>query len=195
MWPSISSRRICLPTVKGEAERLTIACAPALASTSIGSLVIAPPLPEIAVVPDVFADADAQAPAVQFQNLRPAGRLEVAVFVEDVVGRQQRLVKGRPHRAVAQQHRAVEQGPAHVGRDWASPRPPAAAARPAVRRPCAAASGKPRRTKPWLISRSRGRYPMRASSGVTAEVGARRWAWRTPRTISAEFPPDRPPWG
>ena len=37
IWPSICSRRICLPTVKGEAERLMIACAPAWASTSMGS--------------------------------------------------------------------------------------------------------------------------------------------------------------
>ena len=80
-----------------------------------GIVVVAAALPEIAVVPDVFADADPQLAAIQLQDLRLRGRLEVAVFVEDVVGGQQRLVEDRPGLAVSQQHGAVEQGPAHLG--------------------------------------------------------------------------------
>ena len=97
MWPSISSRRTCLPTVNGEAERLTIACAPALRQRLDGVLVVAAALPEIAVVPDVFADADAQRAAVQSRICGALRRLEIAVFVEHIVGGQQGFVKGRPH--------------------------------------------------------------------------------------------------
>ena len=43
-------------------------------------------------------------------------RLEVAVLVEDVVGRQQRLAKALVDAAVAQQRRGVEERPSVVGR-------------------------------------------------------------------------------
>ena len=79
-----------------------------------GIVVVAAALPEIAVVPDVFADADPQLAAIQLQDLRLRGRLEVAVFVEDIVSGQQRLVENRPGLAVSQQHGAIEQGPAHL---------------------------------------------------------------------------------
>jgi hypothetical protein len=46
---------------------------------------IAAPLPEVAIVPHVFTDADAQPPSIQFQNPRFVGGLEVAVFIEHVV--------------------------------------------------------------------------------------------------------------
>ena len=103
MLPSISSRRACLPAVNGDADRLTIALAPARTSSSIGIVVIAAPLPEVAIVPDVFADADAQPTAADIERLRTVERLEVAVFVEDVVGRQQRLAEPRADLAALQQ--------------------------------------------------------------------------------------------
>ena len=93
-----------------------MACAPDSRQHLDGILMIAAALPEIAVVPDVLADADAQPPAVQLQDLRSAGRLEIAVFVENVVGGQQGLVKRRAHVAILQQHRAIEQRPAHFRR-------------------------------------------------------------------------------
>ncbi len=79
-------------------------------------LMIPAALPEIPVVPDVLADADAQAPAVQLQDLRTHGRLEIAVFIEDIVGGEQGLVKRGTHIAILEQHRAIEQRPAHFRR-------------------------------------------------------------------------------
>src|SRR6185295_6177769 len=55
--------------------------------------VIPAALPEIAVVPDVFADADAELLAAELEDLVAAIRLEVPILVEHVVGRQQRLAK------------------------------------------------------------------------------------------------------
>src|SRR4051812_690311 len=55
--------------------------------------VIAAAFPEVAIVPDVFADADAKAAATQLEHLGSAKRLEVAIFVEHVVCGQQRLSK------------------------------------------------------------------------------------------------------
>ena len=127
MWPSMSSRRSCLPTVKGEAERLRIAWAPPATSDSIGILLIAPALPEIAVVPDVFANADAQPPAAQIQNLRARGRLEVAVLVENVVGGQQRLMKDRADGAAPSSAALLNSGRPISRIHWAWPHPPAAA--------------------------------------------------------------------
>ena len=46
----------------------------------------------VAIVPDVFADRDAQPHAVNTIGDDLAAGLEVAIFVEHVVGRQQRLV-------------------------------------------------------------------------------------------------------
>ena len=54
---------------------------------------IAAALPEVAVVPDVLADADAEPAAAELEHLRAVERLEVAVLVEHVVGRQQRLAE------------------------------------------------------------------------------------------------------
>ena len=79
-------------------------------------LMITAPLPEIPVVPYVFANADSQPAAVQLQNLRSRGRLEIAVFIENVVGGQQGLVKRLAHLALLQQNRAIEQWPAHLRR-------------------------------------------------------------------------------
>jgi len=47
--------------------------------------------PEILVVPDVFADGDAQLFVTEAINVIPFARLEVAGFVEDVVGGQEHL--------------------------------------------------------------------------------------------------------
>ena len=89
---------------------------PGLRQDLDGVLVVTPPLPEIPVVPDVLADADAQPPSLQFQNLRLRRGFEIPVLVEYIVGRQQRLMEDRPHRPVPQQHRAVEQWPPDVAR-------------------------------------------------------------------------------
>ena len=56
-------------------------------------VVVAAALPEVAIVPDVLADADAEPRAAEVEHLRAVERLEVAVLVEDVVGRQQRLAE------------------------------------------------------------------------------------------------------
>ena len=80
-----------------------------------GVLVIAPALPKVAVVPHVFADADAQAATVELQDLRAVGWLEVTIFVEHVVGGKQGLVEGRSDGAVFQKNGAVEEGAAHFG--------------------------------------------------------------------------------
>ena len=93
MLPSICSRSRCLPAVNGDAERLTIACAPAARQLLDRIVVIAAALPEVAIVPDVLADADAEPPAAELEDLRAVKRLEVAVLVEDVVGRQERLAE------------------------------------------------------------------------------------------------------
>ena len=52
-------------------------------------VVVAAPLPEVAIVPDVLADADAEPSSSDLKNLRAVKRLEIPVFVEDVVSRQQ----------------------------------------------------------------------------------------------------------
>ena len=68
-------------------------------------VVIAPPLPEVAIVPDVLADADAEPPPAEIQHLRTVKRLEVAVLVEHVVGRQQRLAEAVLDAPAAQERR------------------------------------------------------------------------------------------
>ena len=79
-------------------------------------VVIAAALPEVAIVPDVFADADAEAAAAEVEHLRAVKRLEVAVLVEDVVGGQERLAEALVDAPVAKQRGAVEQRPSLVGR-------------------------------------------------------------------------------
>ena len=78
-------------------------------------VVIAAALPVIAIVPDVLADADAQPPAADVEHLGAVKRLEVAVFVEDVVGGEQRFAESEIDAAVAQQNRGVEERPSFVG--------------------------------------------------------------------------------
>src|SRR5262245_55489531 len=56
-------------------------------------VVIAAALPEIAIVPDVLADADAEPPTAELEHLRTMERLEVAVLVEHVVRGEERLAK------------------------------------------------------------------------------------------------------
>ena len=71
--------------------------------------VIAAPLPEIAIVPDVLADADAETPIANLEDFRTARRFEVPVLVEHVVGRKERLAEPLADRAVLQKHRGVEE--------------------------------------------------------------------------------------
>jgi hypothetical protein len=80
-----------------------------------GVLVIAAALPEVTIVPDIFADADPQAAALQVEDLRTVGGLEVAVFVEDIVGGQEGLVIGMADRAILHENGTVEERPSHVG--------------------------------------------------------------------------------
>ena len=79
-------------------------------------VMVAAPLPEVAIVPDVLADADPDPRAGDVEELRAVVRLEVAVLVEDVVGGQQGFPESLIDAAVAQQHGAVEQGPSFVRR-------------------------------------------------------------------------------
>ena len=65
------------------------------------------PRPEILVVPRVFADGDAQAHAVKLNHLLRTSRREVALFIEDVVERQQALV------LFQQQLSAIQPEPRH----------------------------------------------------------------------------------
>ncbi len=72
MAPSIASRCRCLPIVNGEADRLTTHEAPAADEIADGVDVVAPPPPEVAVVPDVLADRHPEPPAAPRQG--PAAR-------------------------------------------------------------------------------------------------------------------------
>ena len=77
---------------------------------------VAAALPEVAVVPHVLADADAESPAAQIEQLRAVERLEVAVLVKHVVGRQERLAEPLLGASASQQHGGVEERSAGVGR-------------------------------------------------------------------------------
>jgi hypothetical protein len=79
-------------------------------------LMIAAALPEIAIVPHVLADADAELMSAQLQDLHAAVGLEVAVFVEDVVGGQERLVERVADASALHHHGAVEQRPPDFAR-------------------------------------------------------------------------------
>ena len=59
---------------------------------------------KIAFGPDVFANGDADSPTGDGENFPAAARLEVAVFIEDIVSRQKRL------EAFADRLAALEQG-------------------------------------------------------------------------------------
>ena len=157
MLPSISSRRRCLPTENGDADRLTIACAPARDQLLDRIVVIAAAFPEVAIVPDVFADADAEPPAAEIEDLRPVERLEVAVLVEDVVGRAAAPCESAARPAVAQQHRAVEERPPFVGRVRLGQSDQHRRQRRRARAPARASAAQLRATKAALSSRSRGR--------------------------------------
>src|SRR5262245_65151075 len=56
-------------------------------------VMVAAALPEVAIVPDVFADADPDAAASDVEDLRAMERFEVPILVEDVVGWQERFAK------------------------------------------------------------------------------------------------------
>jgi hypothetical protein len=71
--------------------------------------VVAAALPEVAIVPDVLADADGDRVPANLDDVTALTGFEVAVFVEDVVGRQERFVEHVGHGPRAQQRRGVEQ--------------------------------------------------------------------------------------
>ncbi len=68
---------------------------------------VEPPLPEVLVVPGVFADGDRQPHAVQLDHLLPLCRREVTLLVEDVVERQQPLVLLEHEVALVQQNSRI----------------------------------------------------------------------------------------
>ena len=70
---------------------------------------VAPPLPEIAIVPDVLADGHSQGPIPQAQYLVVGRRFEIAVLVENIVSRQEALVETIQHLSSRQERGTVEQ--------------------------------------------------------------------------------------
>ena len=70
MWPSISLAQHLLADVKRRCREVEDRLRACFGQGLDRVLMVAPPLPEIAVVPDVFADADAEPHAVQFEHLR-----------------------------------------------------------------------------------------------------------------------------
>ncbi len=81
-----------------------------------GVFVVAAPLPEISVVPDILADTHAKAAAVPFEHLRAVRGLEVTVLIEDVVSGKKGLVERGAGCAFMQKYGAVEKRPAHIRR-------------------------------------------------------------------------------
>ena len=115
IWLSIRSRRACFSTVERRGREVDDRLRAFAGQHLDRVVVVAAALPEVAVVPDVLADADAELPAVEFEHSGLGGGLEIPVLVENVVGGQEGFVKGLAHGAAAQQHGAVEQGPSHFG--------------------------------------------------------------------------------
>ena len=71
--------------------------------------------PEVAIVPDLLAHGQPEAHAFEVEWLDAAAGLEVAVLVEDVVGRQQRLVVTPGDAAPVTERRGVEERVAVAG--------------------------------------------------------------------------------
>ena len=78
-----------------------------------GILAIQAPGPEIAIVPHVLADRDAEAMAGEVDRGHGLGRLEIAPFIENVVGRQQRLAMDRDDATLMDERRGVGDPAAH----------------------------------------------------------------------------------
>src|SRR5438132_7147117 len=70
--------------------------------------VIAWAAPEISVVPHVLADRYTDSIPAELEDRRSWGRFKVAIFIKDVVGRQQSLVVAVHDLAVAQQRSCIE---------------------------------------------------------------------------------------
>ena len=101
-----------------------------------GIFAIQAPGPEIAVVPHVLADRDAEAMAGEVDRGHGLGWLEIAPFIENVVGRQQRLAVDRnnaplvnercrvgnpaTHRRLGQQFRKSDDHPGRAAGRFAS---------------------------------------------------------------------------
>jgi len=68
-------------------------------------------LPEAFVVPRVFANGDGQPHTIQFHHLlRLGGRNKIALFVEDIVKRQQPFVLFKQQSPAIQQNRCIHRG-------------------------------------------------------------------------------------
>ena len=78
-------------------------------------VVIAAALPEVAIVPNILADTDAEPASAELEDLRAVVGLEVPVLVEYVVRGQQRFPKPLSDDALVQQHRGIEERPSRVG--------------------------------------------------------------------------------
>ena len=72
-------------------------------------------VPEMFVVPGVFADGQRHAVAAEIEQLLVAGGGEIAHFVEDVVGGQQHLRLQKGLLAVLQKHGRIHDGFAGLG--------------------------------------------------------------------------------
>ena len=165
--PSMASRCSCFPAVNGDAERLMMALAPAAASSCYRIGVIAAAAPEVGIIPDILADGYAQLLLIQHQDLGLPRRLEVTILVEDIIGGQQGLFECPLHPSLAQQGGAVEEGAAHrAGIGLGQPHQN----RREISSSCGqmAQAAQLRSIKSLFRSRSRGGYPSRASSEVTA---------------------------
>jgi hypothetical protein len=77
--------------------------------------VVAPPVPEIGIVPDVLADGDADLRPREVEDLGPPGGLEVPVLVEDIVGREEGLPEGLEDFPLVEEEGDVLEGTADGG--------------------------------------------------------------------------------
>lgn len=73
--------------------------------------VVATVLPKIAVVPNVFTNGKAQAAATVLDGLGLGSRLKIAIFVEDIVGGQERLLEPMADLAPLQPGSSIVKGP------------------------------------------------------------------------------------
>ena len=107
---SIASRVRSLPSCHGDAERLRMISAPCAMSSLIGVAAVKPFRPEILVIPDVLANRDAELAVVELERRDGFGWLKIAVFVKNVVGRQQAFVRAPDDFPVLQNGGGVAQG-------------------------------------------------------------------------------------
>ena len=104
-----------MPRLHGEAERVEQQFRSGVGEFIGGTAVVAAVVQEHLVIPDVLANGDAHFCAENFHRRVAGGRLEVAVLVEHVVSRQQRLVADGADLAVLQHGGGVLRRAAGVG--------------------------------------------------------------------------------